>query len=300
MYKTKRLLNILATVAILSLTSCASMNMDRAMQGVSKMAQSSSISDEQLAAYVHQSVMQMDQQNKVAPPNSAYARRLAKLTSGLTDVDGTPLNFKVYMTSDVNAFACPDGSVRVYSGLMDLMDDNEVLGVIGHEIGHVVHHDSRKGLQNAMRTSALKDVLASTSSSVAAITDSQLGAIGETLVNNKYTRSQEEAADQYGYDFLKSHGKNPYAMVEAFQKLQQMEQAGGAGASGLSYLFSDHPDTQARINKMLKRCQADGYTATTANTRSSSAKAVKTSAKPTKSKKTSGFHLTPSRLPDRR
>ena len=53
-----------------------------------------------------------------------------------SDVDGIPLNFKVYDVIDVNAFACPDGSVRVFSSLMDIMDDDELLGVIGHEIGH--------------------------------------------------------------------------------------------------------------------------------------------------------------------
>jgi len=42
---------------------------------------------------------------------------------------------------DVNAFACGDGSIRVFSALMDLMDDDELMAISGHEIGHVVHAD---------------------------------------------------------------------------------------------------------------------------------------------------------------
>lgn len=41
------------------------------------------------------------------------------------------------MTSDVNAWAMANGCVRVYSGLMDMMNDNEIEGVLGHELGHV-------------------------------------------------------------------------------------------------------------------------------------------------------------------
>lgn len=38
------------------------------------------------------------------------------------------------MTSDVNAWAMANGCVRVYSGLMDMMNDNEIEGVLGHEL----------------------------------------------------------------------------------------------------------------------------------------------------------------------
>jgi putative metalloprotease len=53
------------------------------------------------------------------------------------------------MLNEVNAFMTADGSVRVYSGLMDIMDDNELFAVIGHEIGHVANHDSRDAIKAA-------------------------------------------------------------------------------------------------------------------------------------------------------
>lgn len=250
-------------VALLLLTfgaaQSAAFDVNRLLGGLGKVVQASSISDEEMAAYVHQYVTEMDKKNKVAPANSPYTIRLAKLTEGLTDVDGIPLNFKVYMTQDVNAFACADGSVRVYSGLMDLMDDDEVLGVIGHEIGHVAHKDTKKAFQNALMTSALKDGLASTSSGVARLTDSQLGRLGEALSSSQYSQKQESQADDYGYDFLKSHGKNPYAMVKAFTKLQTIETQNGVQVGGMAKLFSDHPDTGKRIANIEKRCKKDGY-----------------------------------------
>ena len=51
--------------------------------------------------------------------------------------------------TDVNAFACGDGSIRVFSSLMDLMDDDQLMAIIGHEIGHVVHADVKHAMKNA-------------------------------------------------------------------------------------------------------------------------------------------------------
>ena len=149
----KRILLIL-TVAVMT-TSCgvlSKVDTSRALYGVTKALQAATITDEQVQSYMRQYVAQLDASNKMCAANSTYSRRLATLTKGLTDVDGLPLNFKVYQTDQVNAFACADGSVRVYSGLMDLLTDDEVLGVIGHEIGHVALKHSKKEVQNAYLT----------------------------------------------------------------------------------------------------------------------------------------------------
>ena len=237
--------------------SSSGLNMGSLMSGASKAIQAATVSDSQIQSYVHEYIKYSDQQNNVAPASNPYSQRLAKLTKGLNSVDGVPLNFKVYLTNDVNAFACADGSVRVYSGLMDRMTDDEVLGVIGHEIGHVAHKDTKNAFKQALLNSAILDGIASTSSTAAALTQSQLAQLGSSLVSAKYSRSQESNADDYGYDFLKANGKNPWAMAMAFSKLESME--AGAQTNGMAQMFSSHPETQARIDKMTKRCQADGF-----------------------------------------
>ena len=121
----------------------AQFNLKKAANAVSKGVQAATLTDAQMAAYVKESVDWMDRNNPVLPEDNPYTIRLRKLTEGLKDADGIPLNFKVYHVIDVNAFACPDGSVRVFSSLMDIMDDDELMGVIGHEIGHVLKHHSK-------------------------------------------------------------------------------------------------------------------------------------------------------------
>ena len=63
------------------------------------------------------SAVQLDKKSRIAPSNSQYAKRLMRITRGLSNVDGLKLNYKVYLDKNINAFAMPDGTVRVYSGL---------------------------------------------------------------------------------------------------------------------------------------------------------------------------------------
>lgn len=246
-----------AVTLSIGLTGCSTsnLNMDALMSGASKAVQAFSLTDGQIQNYVREYVVYSDQQNKVAPANNAYSQRLARLTKGINSVDGVPLNFKVYLTNDVNAFACADGSVRVYSGLMDRMTDDEVLGVIGHEIGHVAHKDSKNAFKQALINSAILDGIASTGTTAAALTQSQLAQLGTSMLNAKYSRKQETNADDYGYDFLVANGKNPWAMAMAFSKLQSME--GGSTTNGMGQMFSSHPSTPDRINHIVSRCKKD-------------------------------------------
>ena len=246
--------------SLVMLTSCGeAFNAERALYGAVGAAQALTITDEQVRDYVHQYITQLDAQSPVLPENDSYTIRLRRLTSGLTQVDGVPLNFKVYKTSDVNAFACADGSVRVFTGLMDLMTDDEVLGVIGHEIGHVALKHSKKEMRNALLTQAALNGVASTGNVAAALTDSQLGALGYTIMNAQYSKKQESEADDFGYSFLKAAGKNPLCLAEGFEKLQSL--SGSSRQSNMvNQLFSSHPDTATRIKRIRERAAKEGIT----------------------------------------
>ena len=236
----------------------AQFNLKKAVGGAAKAVQAATLTDEQMTAYVKEYIDWMDTHNKVCEPDHPYTQRLYRLTEGLTDVEGIPLNFKVYWVVDVNAFACADGSVRVFAALMDIMSDEELLGVIGHEIGHVAHKDSKKAFRTALLTSALKDGISANGGTIAALTDSQIGDLGEALANAKYSQKQENQADDYGYEFLKKSGKNPWAMALSFKRLKEIQ--GEGKQSKINQLFSSHPDLDKRIQRMEKRATDEGIT----------------------------------------
>ena len=255
----KHLVKVLMAVAILAGTNLAhaQFNLKKAVGSATKAVQAFTLTDQQMADYVKESVDWMDKHNPVLPDDDPYTQRLNKLVEGITDADGIPLNFKVYNVVDVNAFACPDGSVRVFAALMDIMDDDELVGIIGHEIGHVVKRHSKNAFKTELLTGAVKDAISASNGKIAALTDSQLGALGESLINAKYSQKQEKEADDCGYDFLVANGRNPWGMVKSFEKLQNLE--GSTKSTTVQKMFSSHPETKERIERMTKRCQKDGF-----------------------------------------
>lgn len=262
LYKMKRFVrNFIITLALGA--SCispsyAEINYGRALSAIVKGYQAYTLSEEDLRAYVKQSVAAMDKANSVAGPNDAYTLRLNRLTSGIKSAGGVPLNFKVYKVKEANAFACADGSVRVYSALMDIMDDNELLGVIGHEIGHVIKKHSLKEIKHELTTGAIFDAISASGGTLATLTDSALGSLGEVMLNARYSRKQENEADDCGYDFLVKNGRNPWAMAMSFEKLKSL-QGNKSYANLLTKMFSSHPDLSDRIKRMSDRARKDGY-----------------------------------------
>ena len=241
-----------------SVETMAQFKLGKAINAATKGVQALTLTDEQMAEYVKEAIDWMDKNNPVPGENDPYTQRLRRLTADLKEVDGIPLNFKVYDVIDVNAFACPDGSVRVFSSLMDIMSDDELLGVIGHEIGHVGLRHSKKAFKQELLTGALRDGVAATGGKAAALTESALGDMGQALVGAKFSQKQEKEADMYGYEFLKKNGKNPWGMVMSFEKLLEMEGNGNAKSSWSQKMFSSHPETKDRIKKLSERAQKEG------------------------------------------
>ncbi len=237
-------------------SSLKSIDSGRALQAGVTAASAVAISDADIVEMCRQAMEVNDAENQIAPSTSPYAQRLAKLTSGLAAYDGLKLNFKVYITNDVNAFASGDGSVRVYSGLMDVMDDNQLMAIVGHEIGHVKNQDTKDAVKNAYLTSAAREAVGAVGGTIGTLSDSMLGDIAETLSNAQYSQKQENAADEYGFQFTVKNGFDPYAMANSMKKLQEI--SGSSGSTlGLMQAFSSHPDTAAREKKMREK--ADAY-----------------------------------------
>lgn len=229
---------------------------EKALGAVQKGVAGFTFSDADAAALSKAAVTEMDAKNQIAPATDGYAIRLNRLFGKHTAGNGYTLNYKVYMLKEVNAFATADGSVRVYSGLMDIMDDNELLAVIGHEIGHVANHDSRDGMKALYKKEALIDAVSSQSGKIAALTETQLGKIGSAMIDSKHSRTQESEADSFSYDFLKKNGYNVNAEESAFRILAKMSE--GAEGSFLDKMMSSHPDPKQRADDAKKRAEKDG------------------------------------------
>lgn len=216
-----------------------------------KLVKAATLSDADMAKLSLESVQWMDDNNPVAESGDPYAIRLNKLVDGLDNEDGLDLNFKVYMVSDINAFATPDGSVRVMAGLMDLMSDDEIRSVIGHEIGHVKLGHSKERYKSAYAISAGRDLAsANTGAGGKVLADSEMGGFMENMLNAQFSQTNESESDTYGFNFMVKHNYDYHAMEGAFSKLAELSGDGGKGS-----LMSSHPGSAKRAEKAKERAE---------------------------------------------
>lgn len=229
---------------------------NKLLNAASDVASAITLTDADIATMSREYMVWMDENNEVAGADTEKGARLARLTENIK-IEGMDLNFKVYNVVDVNAFACGDGSIRVYAGLMEVMDDAEIMAILGHEIGHVVNTDTKDAMKNAYLSSAARNALGSTSSTLQKLSDSDLGALAQSLSSAQYSQKQENAADDYAFEFCVKNGIDPYAMSNSLNKLVELSSSGGEKASIVQQMFSTHPDSEKRAKRMKEK--ADKY-----------------------------------------
>lgn len=243
--KNDKLFCLLAGTMIIAAGSSAhSQSFGDLLGSAKKVAQAATITDEQVVGYFSQMSGEMDRQNPVAPNKNPYSVRLAKLTSGLGSYDGLKLNIKPYLVKDMNGFAMGDGTVRVYSGLMDKFSDDEVRCVIGHEIGHVKLQHGQKRLKRALQQDAALSVAGTASNGVRKISSSELGGLIQNVLSAQYSQSAETASDDYALTFMTANGYPQQACPAAMDKLAALGGSGGIG------LLKTHPDPAQRAKRM--------------------------------------------------
>ena len=231
-------------------------NLGKAASAVSKGAQALAFSNEDAKKLSKESVEWMDKHNPVTDSKSPYTKRLNRLFGKHKSEDGLELNYKVYHVIDINAFACADGSVRVFSSLMDLMTDDELLAIIGHEIGHVKNEDTKDAIKSAYMRAAAQDAAGAASGAVRALSDTELGEMANAMLEAKHSKKQESQADEYAYNFMKKHGYDVVAVYTAFKKMALL--SGGDTQSKFQKMMSSHPDSEKRAEAAKKRAIKDG------------------------------------------
>ena len=235
---------ILLLFATLVVSGCENTDLFMLTDAATDAVRAFTLTDEDVQKLALEAARASDSAHRVAPPGSKYDKRLQRLVKDYQTWDDHRFNFKVYLTDEVNAFAMADGTVRIYSGLMDLMSDEELLFVIGHEIGHVVEDHSREKVVMAFGSSALRKALASQNNEIGQIARSVVGAFAHQLTNAQFSQYEERQADQYGVGFLENAGHEREAAVLALKKLEVLARQ--------HTFLSSHPDPGKRAESIRK------------------------------------------------
>ena len=166
----------------------------------------------------------------------------------------TPYRYDFHLLRDaetVNAFALPGGQVFITMGLFKrLQNEDQLAGVLGHEIGHVVgRHSAERIAKQDLTQGIITGVMAG--SDVGA---GQMASMVANAINMKYGRSDELESDRLGVKYMIDAGYNPHAFIEVIHILDAA--SGGQRAPEFS---STHPSGPHRVEEIEEAIKANGY-----------------------------------------
>lgn len=163
----------------------------------------------------------------------------------------TPYRFTLtpVWKQEPNAFALPGGSMIITSGLLaEAESPDEVAGVLGHEIGHVIHRHGFRSMAREVGMSLLLAMVFGDGSTLATIARG-----GQHLASLGFSREHELESDRTGVKLAYEAGFQPKAMGDFFRRQSEKEQVGETMERALAFL-STHPanaDRLAQIAKMV-------------------------------------------------
>jgi beta-barrel assembly-enhancing protease len=156
--------------------------------------------------------------------------------------------FHVVNKNVINAFAAPGGYIYFYTGLISKAEsEDEIAGVMGHEIGHVEGRHSIEQLTKQMGTQALIDLATEDGG-----TAESIGAAVSGLAGLKYSRDDESESDEFAVAYTSETSFNPLGMKAFMAKLLAMS----GQTSTLGALFSSHPPSEERMEHIQELIDA--------------------------------------------
>lgn len=189
-------------------------------------------------------------------PIANYVQNIGKRLAAHTERKDVQYKFNVIDSSIVNAFAIPGGYIYISRGLLTLANsEDEVAGVLAHEIGHIT---ARHGAERMSQ-----GTLISLGTSIVGIASGNAGiaraaGLGSELYLKSYSRGQEHQADTLGVRYLSRAGYDPLAMAGFLKSLDNQtkldQKIDGRKSSGVNY-FSTHPVTADRVVQATAEAQ---------------------------------------------
>jgi Zn-dependent protease with chaperone function len=171
------------------------------------------------------------------------AARLAALRAPWGELPAYSLHFRSGGSLGANAFALPSGEIVVTDALVELsLRDEEILGVLAHELGHLHERHALRGLIQSSVVGALVAVWVGDVSSIAT-------ALPAAVLDAKYSRDFEREADAYAQALLRANGEDTRPLAEFLARLEAAHGGPGTSPTLLAYLAS-HPATAERIRAL--------------------------------------------------
>jgi len=183
------------------------------------------------------------------PAAASFVESVGQNLAKNSERSGFGYKFEIIDSNTPNAFALPNGSVFVTTGLLRLLrSEAQLANVLGHEVAHVTEQHGIKQFGLATGLGILSKLANISSEDVELAKNLALG-----LVVSGYSRDHERESDEVGQFMAARSGWDPAGMIEVMQIFQRLE---GEKQEGIEEYLRSHPFASERVEAAQKRLPA--------------------------------------------
>ncbi|HJD86993.1 MAG TPA: M48 family metalloprotease [Empedobacter falsenii] len=204
--------------------------------------------DDEIAIGIN-SAPQMAQEFGGLSQNSQYqeiVKRVGAKVVNNSDAHKTNYPFQFYVLADnrtVNAFALPGGPIFITEALLTrLQSEDQLAGVLGHEVGHVI---ARHSAEQMSKQELSQGIAGAAGVAAGDVNSAYYAQVVANMVNMKYGRDDELESDDLGVRFMIQAGYNPEALIGVMDILEE-----ASGGSNVPEFQSTHPSPSNRREKI--------------------------------------------------
>ena len=189
-----------------------------------------------------------------------YLNSIGQKIAAYADYTGYPFTFFLVRDPNINAFAAPGGYIGVHTGLLlSTRNEDELAGVIAHEIAHISQRHIARAFADSKRLS-IPMAAALVASALLASSNGEAGqaALVGTLAAStqrriNFTRANEQEADRIGSTLMRQADYDPNGMASFFARLERL--SGGSSSTQLPEFLRTHPLPSSRVADTQNRIQ---------------------------------------------
>lgn len=185
-------------------------------------------------------------------PFARYLNELGRRLAGESPRPNLDYRFHVVDMAEPNAFALPGGHIYVSRGLLALANsEDELAGVVGHEVGHVAARHSVQTISKRGPFALIFGAASGLAGLVSPLVGNVIGGVGEltqSIIFSPYSRGQENEADRVGQDMAARAGWDPAGLTKLLTSLDREVGLHDEGRRNPSF-FDTHPPTPDRAAK---------------------------------------------------
>ena len=186
----------------------------------SDMSKSTTVTDEELKKLADEDIVKMDKDNDIV--KDQYHNDLQNVMKKIQLPSGVQLDVKVYWSPYLYIFSRSNGSIRVNHGIIEKLNDNELLFVMAHEIGHLLHEDFKKSYRKEHAMYSFEKMLNMGGDSMGGMSNGVLASVTSDMRKSRFQKHEEFNADEFAMQVLKANKVPRDAAVDALELLQYL------------------------------------------------------------------------------